>query len=492
MKKLFSLILISVLFLAGCSISPTLDSVSKNLNTYKMIIEYNDEDKTLNASQTLTYTNNSNTELNEIYFHLYPNNFSEGAVNKPVGVLSSQKAFPNGESYGGIEILSSTSNSNSLTYSLEGIDRDFLKVSLSSPLAPTEKTTIELTYNVTLANINHRFGYGNNTINIANFYPVVAVYEDEWILDPYNYNGDPFYSEMANYEVSLTAPNKLTLATTGEIIGKNFGEEEATYEIKANAVRDYAFVLSDQFEVLTEQVGITTVSYFGYNDENPEEYLKASVDSLNTFNSLFGEYPYSTLNVVKANFVHGGMEYPNLVLISDDVTEKADYINVIVHEIAHQWWYGLVGNNEFRYGWLDEGLTEYSTNLFYRENPDYNINPDEIIKNTTSSFANFVELYTSVLGDVDTSMNRALNEYDTEPEYVYVTYVKGMLFFDEIRNILGHERFISCLQKYFETYKFKNVKPEHMLGSFEQTSHTDLSGFFDSWIEGKVLIENAE
>ena len=295
---------------------------------------------------------------------------------------------------------------------------------------------------------------------------------------------------MANYEVTLTVPSNLILASTGEILSQNSNEEKTTYEIKAQAVRDFAFVLSNKFEVLTEQVGHTTVSYFYYNDETPEEFLKASVDSLNTFNSLFGTYPYSTLNVVKANFVHGGMEYPNLVLISDDVSEKADYINVIVHEIAHQWWYGLVGNNEYAYGWLDEGLTEYSTNLFYRENPQYNINADEIIKNTTSSFANFVELYTSVLGSVDTSMNRALDEYDTEPEYVYVTYVKGMLFFDELRNILGHKEFMTCLKDYFETYKFQNVKPEHLLGSFEKTSHTDLSGFFDSWISGKVLIES--
>ena len=490
MKKFLCLILLSVILLAGCSSNLTIEKISKDLDTYKMTLEYNDEEKSLTAFQTLTYTNNTDTELNEIYFHLYPNNFSEGAVNKPVGVLSSQKAYPNGESYGKIDILSSSTNSDDLTYTLEGTDKDFLKVSLASPLSPTNKTTINLSYTVTLPNINHRFGFGNNTINIANFYPVVAVYEDDWVLDPYNYNGDPFYSNMANYEVTLTAPSNLILASTGEILSKNSNEEKITYEIKAQAVRDFAFVLSNKFDVLTEQVGHTTVSYFYYNEETPEEFLKASVDSLNTFNSLFGSYPYSTLNVVKANFVHGGMEYPNLVLISDDVSEKADYINVIVHEIAHQWWYGLVGNNEYAYGWLDEGLTEYSTNLFYQENPEYNINADEIIKNTTSSFANFVELYTSVLGSVDTSMNRALDEYDTEPEYVYVTYVKGMLFFDELRNILGHKEFMACLKDYFETYKFQNVKPEHLLGSFEKTSHTDLSGFFDSWISGKVLIES--
>ena len=203
-----------------------------------------------------------------------------------------------------------------------------------------------------------------------------------------------------------------------------------------------------------EQVGKTNVKYYYYDEENPEEFLTASVDSLNTFNELFGEYPYSTLSVVKSNFVHGGMEYPNLVLISDDTSEKADYINVIVHEIAHQWWYGLVGNDEFRYGWLDEGLTEYSTNLFYQKNPQYNVDASEVIKNTTSSWVTFVDLYTSVLGNVDTSMNRKLDEYNTEPEYVYVTYVKGMLFFNELRTLLGDAKIKSLFRSAFNSNKY--------------------------------------
>ena len=491
MKKIFSILLISLLFLSGCKSNLSLDSVSRDLDTYKMEIEYNDEEKYLSVQQNFEYKNRTDTTLTELYFHLYPNAFSEGAVNKPVGILSSEKAYPNGKSYGGINILSTSSKNSKLSHTVEGIDKDFLKVSLPKEIAPDESINIDFEYTVKIPNINHRFGFGNNTVNIANFYPVIAIYEDDWVLDPYHYNGDPFYSNIANYEILLTIPTNLTLASTGEILGKNEEENKTTYNISAKAVRDYAFVLSDKFKVLSEQVGKTTVSYFSYEEENPEEFLKASVDSLTTFNSLFGEYPYSTLSVVKSNFVHGGMEYPNLVLISDAVTEKADYINVIVHEIAHQWWYGLVGNNQFEHGWLDEGLTEYSTNLFYEKNPEYGISANEIIKNTTSSFANFVELYTSVLGNVDTSMNRALDEYDTEPEYVYITYVKGMLFFNELRNILGYDKFISCLQDYFETYKFKLVKPEHMLGSFEKTSHTDLSGFFNSWISGKVLIESS-
>lgn len=489
MKKILGLLFILTFVILSSACSNNLESVSKNLSLYSLNIEYIDESHTLNVEQNISLKNPTETSLNELYFHLYPSAFSEGVVNKPVGVLSKVKAYPNGESYGNIKIDSIKSNSEELNFNIEGTDKDFLKVELSSPLDLNSNINLSLTYTVTLPNINHRFGYGNNTINCANFYPILCVYEEDWVKEPYHYNGDPFYSYLANYEVNLTAPSNLVLATSGEIKEVKENENKKSYSIDAYAVRDYAFVLSEKFKVLEEQVGKTNVKYYYYDEENPEEFLTASVDSLNTFNELFGEYPYSTLSVVKSNFVHGGMEYPNLVLISDDTSEKADYINVIVHEIAHQWWYGLVGNDEFRYGWLDEGLTEYSTNLFYQKNPQYNVDANEVIKNTTSSWVTFVDLYTSVLGNVDTSMNRKLDEYNTEPEYVYVTYVKGMLFFNELRTLLGDAKFLKAVQTYFETYKFKNVTPEHLLGIFEQVSHTDLKGFFDSWINGNVVIK---
>jgi aminopeptidase N len=184
------------------------------------------------------------------------------------------------------------------------------------------------------------------------------------------------------------------------------------------------------------------------------------------------------------------MEYPNLVLISDAVDGQSDYLNVIVHEIAHQWWYGIVGNNEVQYGWLDEGLTEYSTLLFYEQNPSYGVDTEELIKNTTNSYVTFVDVYTKVFGTADTTMNRALDEYNNESEYVYIAYVKGLLLFDNVREILGNDIFIHCLQDYYKDHAFKIATPDSMIASFEKSSQTELSSLFESWINGKVKIYN--
>ena len=489
MKRLFAVFAMCVLVLCGCAKNGdvNLDKVSKNLNTYTMNLIYND-DHTLNGSQTLKYTNNSDTNLKTICFHLYPKAFTKGAVNKPVSSTNETKAYPNGPSYGDIDIISASINGERTEFNLSGLDNNILTVGLLEELEPCDKVSISLEYKVYVPNINHRFGYGDNAVNMANFYPVVAVIEDgEFVLDPYNSNGDPFYSECSNYDVTLTIPTSYKVASTGVQTNSTTLEDNTTYTINAKAVRDFAFVMSEKFEVASEQVEDTTVLYYYYDDENYKSNLQAGVDALNTFNRLFGKYPYSTLSVVKTNFVHGGMEYPNMVYISD-VVEGADYTNVIIHEIAHQWWYGVVGSNAFRFPWLDEGLTEYSCVLFYQENPDYNVDPVELVKNTNNSFVTFVDLYTDVLGKVDTSMNRSLDEYNTEPEYVYMTYVKGMLLFDNIAEVVGRDKLISTLQTYYAENMFTNVTPEILVSALEKVTGRELASYINTWLEGKCVI----
>ena len=486
LKKFLLILVLPLLFLVGCK--SDLEKTSENLNTYHMNIVYND-DHTLDIEQTLEYTNRTEDTLENLKLHLYPRSFRQDSKVSVVSTLNHAKCYYNGESFGNLEISALSVNGIDTPITINGNDDDILDISFTDSLTPNETYNISISYKVTLPNINHRFGYGEDTINLGNFYPIACVYEDgEYVIDSYHYNGDPFYSDMANYNVTLTANNNLKLASTGNITSTTSNETSTTYNIKAKTVRDFAMVLSDKFSIVSGKIGNTIVNYYYYKNQYPQEGLQAGIDSVTTFNNLFGEYPYDTLNIVESNFVHGGMEYPNLALISDAVDIQSDYINVIIHEVAHQWWYGIVGNNEVNYGWLDEGLTEYSTILFYKENPSYNVNTEELIKNTTNSYVTFVDIYTKVFGEVDTSMNRKLNEYNNESEYVYIAYVKGMLIFDSLNEVLGDDKFIKCLQAYFEDNKFGISTPDRLIDSFEKASKSDLSSFFESWINGKVKI----
>lgn len=491
MKKVFILILSLTFVLAGCS-KNELDKHSKNLTNYTLNLVYNDDTKTLEGSQIVEYVNNTEEGVFEqLFFHLYPNAFSQNN-NKTVSKYAFDRAYPNGFSAGGINIYNVKVKGKDVIYAFSGEDSDILIVPLSDKLYPNEKVKIEMEYSVTIPNVNHRFGYGANTINLGNFYPIACVYENgEFKQDDYTYNGDPFYSDMANYEVSVTYPSDMQIGASGDLIDYKEDSSLKTSVFKTKVVRDFAFVLSNKFNQIEAEVDGTMVKYLYYDDEWATESLKAGTDSIHTFNNLFGVYPYKTYTIVQANFLHGGMEYPNLVLISDEVTKKEDYINVIVHETAHQWFYAMVGNNEVSEAYLDEGLTEYATIMFYELNPSYNVNAKDVVNSMLSSYLIFVDVYSDVFGqEFNTSMKRELKDFKSEPEYTYLVYVKGVLLLDNLRNIVGDSAFCLGLKTYFETNKYKTANTDAFINAMSNSAKKDLTGVINSWLNGDVEIVN--
>ena len=306
--------------------------------------------------------NNSDNALKELCFYLYANAFAEG--QKTVSSSYSNKAYPNGESYGNITFSSIKIENVDVEYKIEEPLANILTISLPRDLFPCEEITICMNYTIQLANINHRLGYGNNTVNFGNFSPIACVYQNGFVKNGYATNGDPFYSECSNYEVEIECDKNFVIASSGVEISNLQDDAKQIAKYEAKNVRDFAFVLSKNFSQVSSEVDGVKVTYYGYEgDTNLENCLKVSVDALATFNDMFGKYPYKTLSVVKSNFIHGGMEYPNIVLISDKIDDYKDLNYVIVHEIAHQWWYGLIGNDQYNDAWIDEGLAEFSTLL---------------------------------------------------------------------------------------------------------------------------------
>ena len=511
-----SIITLIIVIFAGCTDSSI---ESKAANSYNLEIIYNDEEKTLSATEVLIYKNTTETALPFVCLNLYPNAFREESISAPVSLANEHKAYPNGKSYGnitiknvsvlqstticsnGMDILQPTysevaeyvknSNLENDEYFIGGEDQNILYIIFKTPLYPNEMREIKIEFDVIIPNVNHRFGYGNNTVNLANFYPIACVYTNgDFSKELYHYNGDPFFSDISNYTVSFKCPRDFIVASTGNLTNETTQNNEKILEYSAKGVRDFAIVLSKEFSVISKSVGKTNVNYYYFSDTDPTQSLETAQKALNFFNETFGQYPYTNLTVVEANFVHGGMEFPNLVYISNDITDRLSYNQVIVHEIAHQWWYGLVGNSAFDYGWLDEGLTEYSTALFFDAHPEFETELTTIVSNAYSYYNLIEGLYQNVNGSFDSSMNRKLDEYETEREYVCIAYVKGMLLFDSLNEILGEKLFIKCLQNYFEEYKFQNVTPDNLISSFEKTSKRNLASYFSAWIEGEIILIN--
>ena len=486
MKKQIKIvaILLSVIcalpLFAACEKKPQKEERSR----YEITATYDEEHKTVTASMLLSYYNGTEAILDELCFHLYPAAFRDGARFSPVPKDAVSSAYPAGLSYGGIEIGKTTLGGAEVATSIEGEDEDILVVKMSGEgLYPTERAELTVDFTLTLPEIRHRFGYQGSRVNLGNWYPIACAFEDgNFVTDPYYSTGDPFYSDCADYKVSVTVPDGLTVAASGRVTGADNADGTRTFSSEILAARDYAAVIGE-FKMLGSKAGDTDVNYYYISDPEPEKALTAAVDAIKTFSDKFGEYPYESMSSVETQFLQGGMEYPGLAMISDALTGDI-YREAIIHETAHQWWYAAVGNDEVRYPWLDEGLTEFSTSIFYRENPAYEVDYEKRIADALGAYVLYFDAFGNA--DSDTSMTRKVCEYDSAFEYTYMTYVKGELMFESLRSVIGDEKFFAGLKDYYSTYKFKTAKPDDLIGCMEKASGRDLKGFFDSWTEGKV------
>lgn len=484
MKKwclVFVLLLICPLFLINCA-------KNEEWTKYTMNIDFDLETKSMSVQQSVDYVNKSENAFASLYFHLYPNAFREEAKERVVSLANQEKAYPNGLSYGNVEIMSVSVGDTNAEFCVQGEDQNILKIDLKNQLFPNERVKVNMEYVVNLPNINHRFGYGDSTINLANFYPIACVYEEGvgFKQDLYASNGDPFYSDIACYDVTVSYDDSLSLASSGELLSQRTRDGKMTAKISGSKIRDFAMVLSQKFSKFSTNVNGTTLNYFSITDETPNETLDFASKVFLFYNEKFGKYPYKTLTIVQNDFVYGGMEFPNLVMINSSL-EKSTSQYVVAHELAHQWWYGVVGNDEFNEAWVDEALTEYSTLLFYEKNEEFGLNYQDLIDSSTQTFNFFCKIYKSVCGEVDVSMQRNLREFDTEPEYVHTIYTQGTLMYDALRTLIGEKTLYNCMCEYYEKMAFKNSSGAELIAIFSKKSGKNLENFFQSFLEGRVV-----
>lgn len=484
MKKPVLLILVATLAMGAlCLVAGGCGSDKTTVTTYKIAATLDPSTMTVAAEESVTVVNTYETELNSLYFHLYPAAFREGARFSPVEDGKISEAYPQGVDYGGIAVSQVAVGGEACSWEIGGEDEDMLMIS-ELALMPGDSLDVSMSFTLDVPQIRHRFGYYDNIINLGNWYPVLSVYEDgAWRTDPYYAAGDPFYSDVANYTVSLKAPTGWNVAGTGKISTSVDGETTTT-TFTAEGVRDFALSASDKFTCVEADANGVTVRYYYKSDAKASEHLNVAADAVKTFSELFGNYAYPSLSVVLTPFLHGGMEYPQLVYVSDALGDSL-LQEAIIHEIAHQWWYAAVGNDQVCDAWMDEGLAEYSVTLFYEKNPDYGVKVSDRIADVMQSYVLFTEMYSELIGG-DTSMNRKLCDYFSSTDYSFHTYVKGALLFDSVRHSVGDENFFAALKTYYKNYSGKLAAPDDLIACFENQSGVKLKGFFDSWVNGTV------
>ena len=457
----------------------------KEITTYDIDCELNGN--VLSGKENVNFYNFTDNAFSELKFNLYGNAFRQGAKYKPINEKENYKAYLNGVNYGSMKINSVFNKEQNLEFSIGGKDENVLIVDLNEELYPGESVEVTIDFVLEIANVISRTGVNDKTINLGNFYPILCGIEnDEFFECEYYDLGDPFFSDVANYSVSITTQKDYVIASSGKLDKEDLLADKKVSEYSIDKARSFCMVLSKEFKVLTKNVDDTEIKYYYFSDEFNEQNLDVIEKSLVFFNQQFGKYPYKTYSVVQTKFLEGGMEYPALTLISDEIEEN-QYKEVIVHETAHQWWQTVVGNNEVKEGYLDEGLTEYSVVLFYENHLEFGYTRKNLINIAENNYKTFCTVYEKIFKNTNTVMARPLNEFTSEFEYVNMAYVKPCIMYDYFRTSVGDEKFFDGLKKYYEKYAYKNATVNDLIACFENVG-TNAEAFFDGFLKGKVII----
>jgi hypothetical protein len=490
-----------LLFISSCNINSTevlsdaykkitekTNSVNGNAfqtNKYFLEIQLDDSRNILFGSEKVIYANKSNTGLKEIYFHIYPNAFSREQT-VPVLFSNTKYSYPQGFKPCHIDIENLKVNNRSASFTIEGIDETLLRVKLNKTLKPGDSIDISMGFKIQIPEMRERVGFFDGTYNFGNWYPIAAVYDESgWNLDPFYDVGDPFYSETSDYDVTIRLPAKYKIASTGIVQIDSAKNGIRNIRVKAENVRDFTWVASTKFKIYEKIVEGINVRCFTIdsNTSKAEKALQSAVDSIRIYNKYFGKYPYTTYSIVQTHFP-AGMEYPGLTFIAEDYFQDGKTLtsleSMIAHETAHQWWYGVVGNNEIKEAWLDESFATYSKRIYFEMLYGRKIGEDFYNKNILGKYKS-----KQININGKEVILKSIPEFDSWADYGPLTYEKGAVMLHTIRNEVGDEKFFEILKTYYDKNKFSNVKTQDFIDVVESITEKDWQNFFDKWLLDK-------
>ncbi len=374
-------------------------------------------------------------------------------------------------------------------------DRTTVSVPLVPALLPGETARVALDYTLVMP-VDSREQYGilnisteHGTWALAGWYPVIAGRDTErgWVLDPPSVNGDPIFSDIGSYDVTFRAPAGWRVIGTGittETIRRGSGVD---HRFVTGPVRDMTLVLDNDFEWAETEVGGTTITswYEPGQERVGEAVLTYAAQSLEYFNELVGPYPYTTLDLVPVDlFGAAGVEFPQMIYIGSsyyrvdynlDVPNGLDF--TVAHEVLHQWWYGMVGNNQYDHAFIDEGLTNFMSSELYFS-ATYGPEAGEAIlrRYIQNPFESFNRAGTDVIVNIPT-------DSQSGSDYSYSAYHKAPMGFKAIHEAIGHDAFAAAVQAYYAEHRFAIATPDDLLAAFEAASGQELDDLWAYWFE---------
>jgi hypothetical protein len=434
---------------------------------YHMQISVDEAMRPVRGQQTVRYTNTETVPLDAVYFHLLPNLLD-----------------------GSIEVSDVRVDGVPAAAVLEGPGDILLRVPLGAPLAPGEAVTIEMTFITTPpTDIGRNYGifaYYDDVLTLAHFYPMLAVYDAEgWAIETPDIQGDVAYSDTAYYLVEVTAPADQTLVGGGIIVDETARGDTQTVIYAAGPMRDFYLVASPNYIVAGDTVDGVRVNSYGPADhpEGAQLALDVALATLRNHSDWLVPYPYTELDIVATPTSALGVEYPGIIAntqrMYDINAQTAAGVpwgvvleSTTAHEVGHQWFYGLVGNDQLNEPWLDEALTQYATYRYYLDR--YGESGGE------AYFDNLLGRWARVDNEA-VPIGLPVGAYE-EAEYGAIVYGRGPVFVRALADAMGRDTFDAFLRDYVTTYRLDIATTADFRALAETYCACDLGPLFAEWV----------
>ncbi len=534
-----------LLALAAPALADPLPTQASRAVDYQISVTLDPRTHQLKGVERLTWRNPASEAVPDLWFHLYLNAFKNTKstfYKESGGQLRGDRAAAN--SWGWIDITSmKVSGGADLTRALtfehpdddNADDRTVARVVLPEPVPAGGAVTLEITFTAQLPQVFARTGYKDDFYLVGQWFPKLGVYETPgmrgrttggWNCHQFHASSE-FYADFGTFKVDMTVPSNYVLGATGvRTATKTNADGTTTYTHEQADVHDFAWTADPDYLVVKSRFSAT-------RDVTPEEYRQTAallgrsldevmlsdvdiialvqpdhapqaqrhIDSakaaIKWYGLWYGRYPFKTLTVVDpapGASGAGGMEYPTFITAGTSFVmnrwpfDKIRALEIVtIHEFGHNFWYGLVGNNEFEEAWLDEGLNSYSTG--------------KVIDLVYGRDRGMVEFLGIRIGEADilragnepgAKYNRILAkawEYEPQGSYGFYSYQKPELVLRTLEGHLGAETMARVMRTYHERWRFRHPASHDFFAVVNEVSGRDFTAFFDSVIRGTDTLD---
>ena len=355
-----------------------------------------------------------------------------------------------------------------------------LRVRLPQPLAPGAALDASVPFTVFVdgpmrPDSPKRFTITEDVLLAPTFYPIVPrLLDGEWQVMPAPPGGDTTNSDVGLYEVHLTASTEFALAASGVEVDRAENDDGTfTAVYVTGPVRDFAFALGPLQLTERNVDGVLLRAWvLPQHADDAGPMLAAAATQVRALTQALGPYPYTELDLVDAPNAYGGIEYPGLVFIGTLGTFAL--VEPVVHEVGHQWFYGLIGNDQLLDPWLDEAAATFTEILYYEAAFG--------VQRGTTALEGLRQAVEFQADNADLPVGLPVGDYDSQSEYAIIVYLKGALFFETLRRELGPDAFGDFLHAYYQEFRYGFASAGGFQAVAEAACSCDLDSLFDLWV----------